>query len=249
MSRSLSRKFVTATIVGAACSASLSAHALCLQPQPVRVCTEYFHTGSIVLARIQSRRQIPDTPDPNNVEGWFYKIEVAKSFKGQKPPSDEIYTGNDETKFPMEVGRTYLLFLNKNDQGRWAPDTCGNSAELSKANGALAELDAIAKAATSGAGGEIGGRVMLPIAGSQAMSESGAPGIPLTIQNYVGRPIDVVTDKEGRFNVPVQAGHYSVVGKSETWDIVPYALSYMKPTDFEIPDGACADLMLMAQPK
>jgi hypothetical protein len=90
---------------------------------------------------------------------------------------------------------------------------------------------------------------MLPVAGSQAMSDAGAPGITVTIQNYVGRDTDVVTDNDGRFNAKVPAGHYSVVGKSETWDIQPYALSFMKPTDFELPDGACADLMFLAQPK
>jgi hypothetical protein len=225
------------------------AGALCLQPQPVRVCTEYFHSQSVVLAKVLSKRQIPDTPDPNNVEGWFYKIEVAKTFKGMLPPGSEIYTGNDETKFPMDVGKNYLLFINKNQQGRLAPDRCGNSAELSQASGAAAALDEIAKAAQSGGGGEIGGRVMLPVAGSQAMSDAGAPGIALTIDNYVGRPVDVMTDDDGRFNSHVPAGHYSVVGKSDKWDLVPYALSYMKPTDFEIPDGACADLMFLAEPK
>jgi hypothetical protein len=30
---------------------------------------------------------------------------------------------------------------------------------------------------------------------------------------------------------------------------VPYALSYMKPTDFELPDGACGDFVFLAQPK
>jgi hypothetical protein len=225
------------------------AQAVCLSPQPVRTCTEFFHSENVVVAKILSMRKIPDTPDPNNVEGWFYKIAVDKSYRGQKMPNDEIWTGNDETKFTMEVGKSYLLFINKNQQSRPAPDTCGNSAELSKANDTIAAIDKLLKAAGSGGGGDVGGRVMLPIAGSQAMSESGAPGIPVTIQNYVGRDQTVVTDQNGRFDAHVPAGHYTVVGTSDKWDLVPYALSYMKPTDFELPDGACADLMFLAQPK
>ena len=225
------------------------AHAVCLAPQPVRVCTEFFHSENILVAKILSVRKIPDTPDPNNVEGWFYKIAVDKSYRGPKIPNDEIYTGNDETKFTMEVGKTYLLFVNKNQQSRPAPDACGNSSELSKANDTVAAIDKILKATASGGGGDIGGRVMLPIAGSQAISESGAPGISLTIQNYVGRDQTVTTDQQGRFDAHVPGGHYTVVGASETWDIVPYALSYMKPVDFELPDGSCADLMFVAQPK
>jgi hypothetical protein len=249
MRRLMSSGFVIVATTVAAILAAGPAGAICLQPQPVRVCTEFFRSENVVVAKVLSKRRIPDTPDPNNVEGWFYKVEIAKSFRGDAFPDGEIYTGNDETKFPMEVGHSYLLFVNRNQQGRAAPDMCGNSAELSKAGDALAALDAIAKAAKSGGGGEIGGRVMLPVAGSQAMSDSGAPGITLTIQNYVGRDTEIVTDKEGRFNAHVPAGHYSVTGKSDAWDVVPYALSYMKPTDFEIPDGSCADLMFLAQPK
>jgi hypothetical protein len=225
-----------------------TAEAVCLAPQPVRVCTEFFHSETVVAAKILSVRKIPDTPDPNNVEGWFYQIAVEKTYRGPKPP-DEIYTGNDETKFTMEVGKTYLLFLNSNAQSRPAPDACGNSAELSKAGDAVAAIDKIMKAAGSGGGGDIGGRVVLPIAGSQAMSETGAPGISLQLQNYVGRTQVVTTDQEGRFDAHVPAGHYTVVGASDHWDVVPYALSYMKPTDFELPDGACADLVFLAQPK
>ena len=225
------------------------AQAVCLAPQPVRVCTEFFRSENVMVAKILSVRKIPDTPDPNNVEGWFYKIAVDKNYRGTKLPNDEIYTGNDETKFTMEVGKSYLLFINKNPQSRPAPDACGNSSEISKANDAVTAIDKIAKAAASGGGGDIGGRVMLPIAGSQAISESGAPGISLTIQNYVGRDQTVTTDQQGRFDAHVPAGHYTVVGASETWDIVPYALSYMKPTDFELPDGSCADLVFLAQPK
>jgi hypothetical protein len=213
----------------------------------VRVCTEFFHSEYVVTAKILSSRKIPDTPDPNNVEGWFYKVEVTKTYRGGKLPNDEIYTGNDETKFAMDVGKTYLLFINTNMQSRPQPDTCGNSAELSKAKANVDAVEAILKAA--GKGGDIAGRVMLPVAGSQAMSEAGAPGIQLVVKNYVGRDQPMTTDQDGRFKIHVGAGHYSVVGASDVWNAVPYTLSYMKPTDFDLQDGGCADLMFLAQPK
>jgi hypothetical protein len=59
----------------------------------------------------------------------------------------------------------------------------------------------------------------------------------------------MTTDQDGRFNIHVSAGHYSVVGASDVWNIVPYTLSYMKPTDFELQDGSCADLVFLAQPR
>ena len=131
-----------------------SAKALCLQPSPVRVCTEFFRSEYVVEAKILSSRKIPDTPDPNNVEGWFYKVQVQKTYRGGKLPNDEIYTGNDETKFAMEVGKSYLLFINMNLQSRAQPDTCGNSGELPKAKPAVDAVQAILEAA--GKGGDFG---------------------------------------------------------------------------------------------
>ena len=249
MGNVMSRRFCAWATLSVLATAAGPVEAYCLQPQPVRACTEYFHSENVVVAKILSQRKIPDTPDPNNVEGWFYKIAVQKTYRGGKLANDEIYTGNDETKFAMEVGKTYLLFINKNQQSRPAPDACGNSAELSKADQAVAAIDKIQKAASSGGGADIGGRVMLPLPGSQAMSDSGSPGISLTVQNYVGRDQTVTTDKDGRFDIHVPAGHYTVVGMSDKWDVVPYTLSYMKPTDFELPDGSCADLVFLSQPK
>jgi hypothetical protein len=245
MKPSTSRRF----LAGAALLASLPAGAICLQPQPVRVCTEFFHSDNVLIGKILSVRKIPNTPDPNNLEGWFYKIQPEKSYRGGALPGNEIYTGNDETSFPMEVGKTYLLFIDKDPQSRPAPNACGNSSEVSKAAESISAIETILKAANSGGGSDIAGRVMLPVAGSQAMSDSGAPGIPLTVKNYVGRDQTVTTDKDGKFDLHVSAGHYSVVGNSDTWDIVPYALSYMKPTEFELADGGCADLVFLAEPK
>ena len=248
MSRLMSRRIFPSAAIMIALVGAGHAHGFCLQPQPARVCTEFFHSENVVVAKILSVRKIPDTPDPNNIEGWVYKIAVDKSYRGPTPPK-EIYTGNDETKFTMEVGKSYLLFINKNQQSRPAPDRCGNSGELSIAKPAIMAIEAILKAAASGGGCDIGGRVMLPVAGSQAMSEAGAPGVSLVVKNYVGRDQTVSTDQQGHFDIHVPAGHYSVEGASENWSMTPYALSYMKPADFELPDGSCADLMFLAQPK
>ena len=247
MPKSMSSGILACALLALTVAIAEPAKALCLQPSPVRVCTEYFRSDYVLTAKILSVRKIPDTPDPNNVEGWFYKVQVQKTYRGGKLTNDEIYTGNDETKFAMEVGKSYLLFINDNLQSRPQPDTCGNSAELSKATAATEAVNKILKAA--GAGADISGRVMLPVAGSQAMSESGAPGIGLAVKNYVGRDQMMTTDQDGRFNIHVSAGHYSVVGASDMWNIVPYTLSYMKPTDFELQDGSCADLVFLAQPR
>ncbi|HLG87256.1 MAG TPA: hypothetical protein VKZ79_08670 [Alphaproteobacteria bacterium] len=231
-----------------ALSASGPAAAICLEPSPVHVCTEYFRSDDVVQGKVLSQRKFPDTPDPNNIEGWFYKFAIDKTYRGDAKGTIEIYTGNDETHFPLEVGHSYLLFVNRNQQGRIAPDACGNSVELSKADSVLKAIQTIQKGDKSAAGGDIWGRVNLPVAGSQAMSDSGMPGVPLTAHSYVGRDETADTDDTGRFHIHVPAGHYTVTGVSDKWEIVPYSLSYMKG-DFELADGGCADLQFLAQPK
>ncbi len=104
------------------------AGAVCLQPHPVRVCTEFFHSENVLVARVVAKRQIPVTPEPDNIEGWYYKLKTIQTYRGGPLPKDEVYTGNDESLFPMKVGEVYLLFINKNLEGRPVPDACGNSA-------------------------------------------------------------------------------------------------------------------------
>ena len=200
MSRMMSRGFFTASFLVLAAG---QAQAVCMQPQPVRVCTEFFHSGE------RDRRQNPVGPQKSPIRpirtmsrAGSIRSPSTNPIAGRNWRRDEIYTGNDETKFTMEVGKSYLLFINKNQQARAAPDNCGNSSELSKADTSIKAIDAILKAAASGGGADIGGRVMLPLAGSQAISDAGAPGVGLKVENYVGRDQTVSTDQQGHFDNP-----------------------------------------------
>lgn len=237
-----------ASAFGATLLLAAEADAICLEPSPVRVCTEFYRSDAVIVGKVLSERKFPDTPDPNNIEGWIYKFQIDKTYWGKPQGTIELYTGNDETHFPMEVGRSYLLFVSKNAQGRVAPDTCGNSAELSKADAALKAIDKILAGDKSSAGASIGGRVNLPVAGSQAMSDAVVPGVAITAHGF-GRDFTVKTDKEGRFDIHVPPGSYSVTGESEGWNLVPYALSYMKADNFAVRDGSCADFQFLAEPK
>ena len=225
-----------------------SAGAVCLEPSPVRVCTEFYRSEAVIAGKILSVRQFPQTPDPNNVEGWFYQFQIDRTYWGKPQGTIEIYTGNDETHFPLEVGHSYLLFVNKNAQGRIAPEACGNSAEIGKADATLKAIDTILADDKSSAGASIGGRVNLPVAGSQAMSDAVVPGVTIIAHGF-GRDFTAKTDKEGRFDIHVPAGSYNVIGESEGWNLVPYALSYMHADNFALRDGGCADLQFLAEPK
>ena len=263
--------------MGAALAMALAggiAHADCAEPHPPRVCAEFFHSDSVMLARIMSERQVPNTPDPRNVEGWFYKVQVIKTFRGGKLPNDEVWTDNDQTKFPLEVGKTYLLFIRPNQDLRPTPDVCGNSAEMSKAKESISEIDKLIEAAQNNAGADIWGHVMLALPNSQAMSKAGEPGMMMAARSdaakdeaakddtakddtaktdaaksgndgYIG-----LSDVTGLFHMHVPAGRYTVTGASDDFDVMPYALAYMMPKNIELTnDGSCADLMFLAEPK
>src|SRR5262249_20719751 len=152
--------------------------AICLEPSPMRVCTEFFRTDSVIQGKVLSERRFPDTPDVNNVEGWFYKFQIEKTYRGNAKGTIDIYTGNDETHFPMQAGHSYVLFVKANQQGRTAPDVCGNSADLAKGGDVVKQIEAVLDAEKKSAGGDIAGKVSLPLAGTQAKSDAGAPGTP-----------------------------------------------------------------------
>jgi len=222
-----------------------AAHALCLQPSPVRVCTEFYRSENVVVARVASKRQIPVTPDPANIEGWYYKLQTVKSYRGPRLPNDEVYTGNDDSMFPMEVGQIYLLFINKNLEGRPVPDACGNSAGADKAGNAVTAIETIEKAVRTKGGGDIGGQVFRAIPRTEAISDTGVANVTLTVRDSGGKTQTAQTDEQGRFDIHVAAGQYSVTGAdpSDKFQVAPFPLGYMSPAGFDIADGGCADLV------
>src|SRR5882757_2478234 len=86
----------------------------CAQPHPVRVCTEYSNSDDVFTGKVASIKQWPQPPDPNNIEGWFYTVEVGRTYRGSPGNKIELWWGNDPDGYPVKEGQNYLFFVRKN---------------------------------------------------------------------------------------------------------------------------------------
>ena len=233
------------------------AKAECAQPHPMRVCTEYSNSELVFTGKVVSVKQWPQPADPNNVEGWFYKVEVGRTYRGSPGNTVELWWGNDPDGFPVKVGETYLLFARKGDDGRLAPNNCGNSGELAHSRDNSRDLDKLVGDMLAGAPATIGGRVVMTDAGSRALTDRYAFGVFVSAHNAEGEVFTRATSVDGWFYIPVPPGTYSLDGKSENeamgrgdiWNIVPYPLSLSNPKKVTVGPSGCADVEFLAEPK
>ncbi len=76
-------------------------------------------------------------------DGFFkatnYDVAAITSYKGQSPKRLVIYNPNDSSRFDMDVGNAYLLFVYR-QRGQYILDDCGWSDEIENSDFALAQL-------------------------------------------------------------------------------------------------------------
>ncbi len=206
--------------------------AFCPVPNPPRVCTEFFMAGAVFVGTVTSVTERMGQDD--FIDGWVYKLDVKKNYRGISKSSVEVFTANDSGRFPLKKDHTYLLFPDEDD-GIFEIYGCGNRAELPEADAAIRQIDDLLRNESKASGGDIGGQV-------DAVS-----GIPVIAKGAKGN-FQTVTDQHGTFHIHVPAGHYSVETKSSDWVVRPIDVSYQRPEQIEIHNGGCADLALHAVP-
>ncbi len=125
-----------------ACSLSLSA--ACLDGYPT-VKQEYARSKFVLIGKVVGHHK---TPAERNEKGFFkgdtYRLAPVRVFKGKMSKPVEIFSENSTARFPMEVNRTYLVFLYA-DSGRLIVDNCGNSDLEARSGKAIEEIAGISK--------------------------------------------------------------------------------------------------------
>ncbi len=208
---------------------ALPAVAACPQPDP-KVCAEFFKSAAVFVGTVVSQRTVP--PGGDFYDGWSYRLRVHRMFRGPGRRIIDVFTENSSARFPLEVGREYLLFARKSN-GRLEIDCCGNSGQLSEVKDKIREIEQLAKASS----GAILGRVAYQGLGT------GVDKIRVVARG-AGKTYTAVTDRDGWFRMTVRPGRYSVLVKSP--DVSAYDLSYDDPSDFVVPRGGCAQLQFVA---
>jgi hypothetical protein len=97
----------------------------------------------VITAVVESQRSVSSPDDPQGVEETIYTVRVLHVFKGRPDGLLEISSENTSSRFPMEVGKEYLLFVRWSWEGEFYVDSCGNSGLLKDSKAEIEELGKI----------------------------------------------------------------------------------------------------------
>jgi hypothetical protein len=228
------------TIVAAQILFVRSAAAVCPQPHP-RVCAEFFKSDAVFVGTVIAERSVPG--QGYAYEGWVYSLRAKKIYRGPVRDTIEVFTENSSGRFPLEVGKTYLLFAYM-DERRLTIDNCGNSEEFPRAGDAIRQIKQLLKDMKSAPGGDISGRIVQ----WDLRADLDVAGIVVTARGE-GKSYRGVTDEYGWFHIRVPPGKYAVRPESSKWAVTAYDLSYENPDQVVVYKGSCAELQFSATSK
>jgi hypothetical protein len=209
----------------------------CPKPDPSVAC-EFLNSDVVFIGKIVSVRTIP--PHGEELDGWTYVVNVQEWFRGPHMKTIEVFTENNSGRFPLDVGKAYLLFAFPLG-GRLTITNCGNSALLADAEGSVRDLRKMKVPQDA----QIEGRISF-----SGIPDSGThfPGIQILIRSRA-RTFKAVSDADGWFRLHVPPGKYSVeVQPTPHWNISPYDLSYDDPQKVIAQRGHCSGLQFIARP-
>ena len=108
-------------------------------PRQMTVSDEYRAADFVLTGKVVGQRKLGVHKD-GMFEATNYRVVVVTPIKRRPPKILTVYNPNDSSRFDMDVGKTYLLFVYR-DSARYLIDDCGWSDELSQSGSALRELD------------------------------------------------------------------------------------------------------------
>jgi hypothetical protein len=212
------------------------AYSVCQAPGPRLVCAEYFRSKAVVKAELIRKQAIIDKD--GIVSANIYYMRTNEVLRGSIDSGFEIYEGNDSGRagFYWKTGHTYLLFLFRSVETKraaWALDGCGNSGPLKETNSVLPEIQGLAN--------HRGGMIQVAVGeGSISSPVKGA----LTVAMGTDRSFSGITNENGRSEIHVPPGRYSVKVKGDR-AYEPYFLGYEQPNNIQIQNGSCAQVQFV----
>ena len=110
------------------------------QSDRISVNHELKEAGTTMIATVQAAQEVPDSSF--HLDGIDYVVHVDRVIKGRMIKTDvvHIFSENSPTKFPMQVGKQYVLFVHRNFND-YEVDNCGNSGLLQASN----NIDSVSK--------------------------------------------------------------------------------------------------------
>ncbi len=119
---------------------SRMATAACLQGHP-SVEQEYAHSYGVVVGHVVAEQGVPESD--GYYDGVEYRVKIDEVFHGDVPQTIRLFSENSSGRFPMRIGKKYLLFIYR-ERDRTMVDNCGNSRLLEGAE-ALREVQRLSQ--------------------------------------------------------------------------------------------------------
>jgi hypothetical protein len=104
---------------------------------------EYNGSAAVLVGNVVGDRITPLSEDEYFFDGDTYTVIPVRVIKGRPASRIDLFSENSSGRFPMRVGREYLIFAYK-DHGRLIVNNCGNSEPIHNAKNALAQVIAVA---------------------------------------------------------------------------------------------------------
>jgi hypothetical protein len=195
------------------------------------VACEFLNSDAVFVGTVIS---FQTASPPGASPGWQYDLTVQRLFRGPHTRTIQVFTENSSGRFPLDVGKRYLIFAYYTDEWVLEIDNCGNSSLLSTAGPALRELRKLQIPKDAVIEGNI--------------SFFGSPdtvaqleGIRVTVRSSTTRSY-AVSDRDGWFHLHVPPGIYSAeVEQVPNLKIAPWGLTE-DPSYFEARSGRCVGL-------
>jgi len=115
------------------------------QADRISLTQELHGAGTTIVDTVEAAAPVPDSSF--HLDGIDYIVHVDRVIKGRTINSEvvHVFSENSPSKFPMQAGKQYLLFLHLN-YNTYEVDNCGNSGLLQASNiDSLSKLKEYAK--------------------------------------------------------------------------------------------------------
>ncbi|GEM_PF-3024014 len=218
--------------------------AYCPDPEP-RIQVKFTRSEVAFIGKVVSSRDVTEKDDEGEfISGVFYRLEVKKLFRGPEKKFIEIYEDSNSARMSLDVGHTYLVFIEGTRDGR-LQGFCDDAKEVpeTEINKTISKIQKIIENINSGANGTIRGFIGDggDNGGGGGCCSKGLKGIHFVIEGE-GKIYKAVSDKDGWFFVSVPAGIYTVECAEAKLNIYPTIYSYDDPHHVEVKAGGGADL-------
>ncbi len=229
--------------------------AICTYPDP-RIRTLFTRADTVFIGTVVSRRGLDesgkevkndaDLKPLGEASEVYFRCKTVQVFKGSKNKFIEVCEDNDSGRMGLMVGQTYLILIEKNENGK-LKGGCGD--DFNSANKdykrKISEVNEVIKNIKKGEAGDILGFVRVE------ENMNGGPGLAGIHFLVTGSGIskEVTSDKDGWFHVRVPQGHYKIEGEDSRWNIEACPDTSDSPDDVDVRTAGGGEVDFLAERK